>query len=168
MLRYQCYQPRHSLNKNVKPLPQFKKSKNVNLKKINNKKDINKKDSAEQNNVDHNLNQIKTNPSDNDKNIIIQKKTKVQTSDIKKRELSKSQSQTNNKQSKKEDTPKIDKKEKSYSDFDLNKNYYFICPECKSYIIYIENVNYESKMKDFIIHIPVNAKLLMIIIKIFI
>ena len=43
------------------------------------------------------------------------------------------------------------KNNKSYEDFDMNKNYYLACPECKECIPHIETVDYDSNKKDFII-----------------
>lgn len=46
---------------------------------------------------------------------------------------------------------KNNEKKKSYSNFDKNKNYYLICPKCKNNITNIENIDYDSKLNDFII-----------------
>ena len=40
-------------------------------------------------------------------------------------------------------------KKKSYSEFDINQNYYLICPKCKNNITNIDNINYDSKLNDF-------------------
>ena len=40
---------------------------------------------------------------------------------------------------------------KKYEDFDLNKNYFLACPECKKCIPHIEAFDFDSNKKDFII-----------------
>ena len=41
-------------------------------------------------------------------------------------------------------------KENYYKNFDINKDYYLICPSCNLYITNIESVEYDSNIGDFI------------------
>ena len=45
--------------------------------------------------------------------------------------------------------PEKDNLKNYYEEFDINKNYYLICPDCKLFIVNIDSLEYDSTMNDF-------------------